>query len=460
MQEDIRAGEADVRACECRIGLDDLAEQAYGPLEVCRGALIQIVLGLLVGLEDPQAGAVRGAEPKLEVLRDIQSDLLVHALCLGGGAAVLLPPHVVSRPDVRHLDGHAQVVGLFPHLGREHGVHAHLPPDLHGTQPASDVCLHRLEGLDRQSRHLGEAEDHALSEKIAQVAGLLPRVGARDDRHGVDRTVSEDPREQDLSAQQRGTQDEDGGHQHRSQRATGSAPGTGWPIPPSGVRASRGSEQVAAEASQGGQEVRGGLVPDRAVLLQGPPDDPLESDRNGRVHGTGARRGIRGHELGDDGGRRAAEGCDSGRHLVEHDAEREQVRAGVHILAPGLLGRHEGHRPDGAADPGEIRIGGALGPRSGRGELGDPEVEDLGVAARIQKDVGALDVPVNHARPVRGIEGVGGLDRHVKEKLHLDRAFLDEGFQGLALQELHHDIRTALVGPRVVDGADVLVVQP
>ena len=42
--------------------------------------------------------------------------------------------------------------------------------------------------------------------------------------------------------------------------------------------------------------------------------------------------------------------------------------------------------------------------------LGQPEVEDLGVAAWADEDVGGLDVAVNDARAVRGIQRVGDFD--------------------------------------------------
>ena len=41
----------------------------------------------------------------------------------------------------------------------------------------------------------------------------------------------------------------------------------------------------------------------------------------------------------------------AGRHLIEHDAEREQIAARIQFLAARLLRRHVGHRPERHALP-------------------------------------------------------------------------------------------------------------
>ena len=87
--------------------------------------------------------------------------------------------------------------------------------------------------------------------------------------------------------------------------------------------------------------------------------------------------------------------------LVEDDAEREDVRARVELVALDLLGRHVGRRPDHLARRRELRVS--------REELADPEVRDLGRQRRRQEDVRGLDVAVEHAALVRVRERLGDL---------------------------------------------------
>ncbi len=105
--------------------------------------------------------------------------------------------------------------------------------------------------------------------------------------------------------------------------------------------------------------------------------------------------------------------------LVEHDAERPEVGAGVDVaLAARLLGRHVRGRPDGAAGARELRVGGE--PRDA--EIEHPRVERRALA---EEDVGGLEVAVHHAPRVRVLEGLahlrgdgerlGGRERRARE---------------------------------------------
>ena len=140
----------------------------------------------------------------------------------------------------------------------------------------------------------------------------------------------------------------------------------------------------------------------------------------------------------------------AGEHLVEHGAERVDVRAGGDLaLAHRLLGTHVVRRAErhaGLGHPGPARLA-----RRQR----DPEVGDERLAL-VEQDVLRLDVAVHHAVPV----GV------VERRAHLagdsegvgDRELLLPGepvAQRLALDERHHVEEVAVRFARVEEREDV-----
>ena len=94
-----------------------------------------------------------------------------------------------------------------------------------------------------------------------------------------------------------------------------------------------------------------------------------------------------------------------------------------------------------------------------RRRLGQPEVQDLGLLALGDEDVGRLDVAVQDAARVRGVERVGNLHGQPQQQADLERASVDLARQRAALEQLHRDERAALVLVHLVDGADVGMVQ-
>ena len=58
--------------------------------------------------------------------------------------------------------------------------------------------------------------------------------------------------------------------------------------------------------------------------------------------------------------------------------------------------------------------------------LGQSEVQDLGVAAWADEDVGGLDIAVNDAGAVRGIQRVGDFDAERQQRVHLQTAMLGD----------------------------------
>ena len=149
----------------------------------------------------------------------------------------------------------------------------------------------------------------------------------------------------------------------------------------------------------------------------------------------------------------------TGRHFVQHDAKTEDIAAGVHVEASRLLRRHvtrsADHHP-------RLRAGFHVDliDRLHRGrELRDPEVENLRVAVWTHNDVVGLDVTVHEAAGMRGRQRTRQLDADLYDLAHRQGALLQPTPQGLTLDELGHDVRTAIQLAKIVDDDDVGVVQ-
>ena len=111
------------------------------------------------------------------------------------------------------------------------------------------------------------------------------------------------------------------------------------------------------------------------------------------------------------------------QHLVEHDAQREDVAARVDRVAARLLGRHVGERPHDQAL--ERAVPAAPGERvlvRGRGEAREAEVEHLDAPALAQHHVPRLDVAVHDAVLVGVGERLGHLLRDRQHLLGSDAA--------------------------------------
>ena len=170
---------------------------------------------------------------------------------------------------------------------------------------------------------------------------------------------------------------------------------------------------------------------------------PLRAHR-GRGRGE-ARHG--GRDLGVAAERRVA-----AERFVHEQAERVDVGARVGGAAVHLL---RGEVPRGAhhrAGPGEV---------VGAGGLGDPEVGDLRRSRRRHQHVCRLHVAVHEPGAVRGVERVGDLLADADHVGHREATlFVDEMAQGGPVDELHHDVRDAVVVAGVVGGDDVGVGEP
>ena len=163
------------------------------------------------------------------------------------------------------------------------------------------------------------------------------------------------------------------------------------------------------------------------------------------------------------GGGVSAKGERAGGHLVEHRAEGKNVGASVEVFAERLFGRHVGDGAESAARTGEVWIvgagdGGAVG--SGGGvSFGQTEVENFGVTTLGHEKICGLDVAMDDAFGVGGVEGIGNLDCQIEQDFELHRPRADAVFQGDAIEKFHGDEGFAVLVADVIDGADVGMVE-
>jgi hypothetical protein len=89
----------------------------------------------------------------------------------------------------------------------------------------------------------------------------------------------------------------------------------------------------------------------------------------------------------------------------------------------------------------------------------EAEVENFGLAAAGDEDVGGLDVAMDDALGVGGVEGVGDFEGDFEEGVEVEGVAVDAMLKGGAVEILHGDEGLAVLFADVVDGADVGVVQ-
>ncbi len=94
-----------------------------------------------------------------------------------------------------------------------------------------------------------------------------------------------------------------------------------------------------------------------------------------------------------------------------------------------------------------------------RGELGEAEVKNLGLAGAGGEEVGGLDVAVDDALGVGGGEGIGDLAAQLQHQLGGQGPAGDAVLEDLAFEQLHSDEGLAVVLVNFMDGADVGVVE-
>jgi hypothetical protein len=227
-----------------------------------------------------------------------------------------------------------------------------------------------------------------------------------------------------------------------------------------GGRAGFDGLAVEMAADVGGQRVDGGVAA-VGVLFERLHDDPIEVAGEGTGEaaigdaGAGARRVLftdaaKGFELGDAAESRAVEGGRAGEELVQEDAERVEVAAGVHggCAGAGLLGAHVLESADDGAELGDL---GAVGEAQGGAidGAGDAEVDDLGGGLAVidgDEDVGGLDVAVDDAALVRVLDGLADGDEEAEAGWDVEMGGIAVLRDGDAVDELHDEVEAAGVG--------------
>ena len=164
----------------------------------------------------------------------------------------------------------------------------------------------------------------------------------------------------------------------------------------------------------------------------------------GSSDASGARIAVDDPVQRVDGGR-PRERARAGDRFVEHAAERENVGAVIGGAAFGLFRRHvaDGAHHQARGRPGDAhRLEPGLIDRQGglAAQLGETEIEDLGVAAGGDHHVVGLEVAMDDAGGMRGGQRVGGLRQVLQDLLEIARLARQERAEGLTLHELHRDV--------------------
>src|ERR1035437_7767042 len=92
-------------------------------------------------------------------------------------------------------------------------------------------------------------------------------------------------------------------------------------------------------------------------------------------------------------------------------------------------------------------------------DLSQPEVENLGVTALGDEDVRGLDVPMDDASGMSGIERVGDVNRQTEQNIGVDGLSGDAILQRHPVQVLHGDERFPILFSDIKDHANIGVIQ-
>ena len=212
-------------------------------------------------------------------------------------------------------------------------------------------------------------------------------------------------------------------------------------------------------------ELRHVLEASDRILVERLQHHLLEFGRQIGAIGRDGRRLAVQDGVEDDGRRPSRERLLAGHHLVEDQAEREDVGARIERLSACLLGRHVGGGAEREALGREHHLGHRrvavvrVGTAREQRHLGQAEVEHLHQAAAGHEDVRGLDVTVQHALRVRRVDRRGNLEREVEHGVDRHRVPADRLGERAPVEQLHGEEALPLALLDRVDRADVRVVQ-
>ena len=234
---------------------------------------------------------------------------------------------------------------------------------------------------------------------------------------------------------------------------------------PAPGRADHGPVSAAAEprrdALEHPRDIGGGLPAVVRVAAQADLDQRAKF--SGRAWRRLVRRGLLRQDRADQPRLcRRLERPSAAEHLVQNGTERVDIRPHVGVAPVEPLWRQvmEGPWDDplrGDAD----RLGGELRESRARRapHRGQAEVQQLGAARPGDEDVGGLQIAVNNAAPVGEVQRLGDLDHEPKQFAQAKWPLAQSRRERLTFEVLHHQVRAAFLEARVVERADVRMVQ-
>ena len=209
----------------------------------------------------------------------------------------------------------------------------------------------------------------------------------------------------------------------------------------------------AGEAQQFGAQVGAGGRPAVGVAGEQPVDQVDEAARERRAQAGEIGRVTLQAGEGGVGIGLADERHAAGEALVEHEPERVQVGAAIEASSAHLLGREVLGRAHHHVVARQVVAAVET--------LGDAEVGEQDATVGRHEDVAGLDVAVDEAGAVGGVEGGGDARADVDRQLRAEPGLhVEQLAQALAVDELHDDGLAAAFGEHVVDGDDVGMGEP
>ena len=150
------------------------------------------------------------------------------------------------------------------------------------------------------------------------------------------------------------------------------------------------------------------------------------------------------------------------RHLIQDDAEREDVGAVIRDLAFHLFRRHVGDGTEHDSFGGDglrWKPGQCLRRIRIVGQLRQAEVEDLRTSVRCDHDVGGLQITMGDPSLVSGADAVNQRDRELEQLIKRQAVTRDDGGEGSAIDEFHRQTCHVVESIDRVHRDDVRMVQ-